>query len=122
MVRVGKREVMAFRRLKQIKGTASALRRVHQRGGPKSVRLVRVEHPKGLILTSSTAVVHIETQAGEPVEFETALPIPFVYAWAYRLARRLHVPFASDIDPEDVSFKIPVPDWAWPGGKDAKEA
>lgn len=111
---------MALRRLKQIAGTAQALRRVHARGGPKSVRLVRVEHPKGLILTSSTALVHIETREGEPVEFQTLLPIPFVYAWAYRLARRLGVPFASDIDPEDLSFKVPVPGWAWPGGRDAK--
>jgi hypothetical protein len=107
---------MALRRLRQVANTASALRRIHRAGGPKSVKLVRVDHPKGLFLTSSTAIVHVDTRSGKPVEFETALPVPFVYAWAYRLARRLGVPFASDIDPEDVSFRFPVPGWAWPGG------
>jgi hypothetical protein len=92
------------------------LRRIHRAGGPKSVKLVRVEHPRGLFLTSSTAIVHVDTRSGKPVEFETALPVPFVYAWAYRLARKLGVPFASDLDPDDVSFKVPVPGWAWPGG------
>ncbi len=79
------------------------------------MKLVRVEHPRGLFLTSSTAIVHVDTRSGKPVEFETALPVPFVYAWAYRLARKLRVPFISDIDPEDISVAVPVPGLARPG-------
>ena len=106
-----------FRRLRQIKDTASAVRRIHAAGGPKRVKLVRVEHPKGLVFTSSAAVVEVATQSGEVVRFTTALPLPFLYAWGYRLARKLHVPFVSDIDPEDISVDLPVPGWAWPGSK-----
>jgi hypothetical protein len=104
-----------LRRLRQLRDTASGLKKVHENGGPKRVHLVRVERPKGWFLPTSTVVVEVETQSGERVGIDPVLPIPFVFAWAYRLARRLGVPVASDIDPDDISFAVPVPGWAWPG-------
>jgi hypothetical protein len=104
-------------RLKLIRESASGLKRVHEGGGPRRVHLVRVERPKGWVLPSSTAVVEVETRSGERVRIDPVLPVPFVFAWAYRLARRLGVPVAADVDPDDLSFAVPFPRWAWPGGE-----
>jgi hypothetical protein len=52
--------------------------------------------------------------SGEVVRLRPELPVPFFYAWAYRLARRLGLPFASTLDPEDLSVEVPVPGWVWP--------
>jgi hypothetical protein len=37
------------------------------------------------------------------------VPIPFPYAWAYRIARRLGVPLVSSVDPERIRLGIPIP-------------
>jgi hypothetical protein len=104
-----------LRRMRQIRETAAGLKRVHEGGGPGRVHLVRVERPDGWITPTSTAVIEVETQSGEMVRIDPVLPVPFVFAWAYRLARRLGVPVATDVGPDDISFAIPVPGWAWPG-------
>jgi hypothetical protein len=100
---------------KQAIGTARELRRVHQAGGPKRLRLIKVEHPRGLIFASAQATLDVETNSGKTVRVSPALPVPFLYAWGWRLARRLKVPFISDVDPKDISASIRVPGWAWPG-------
>ncbi len=103
-------------RLKSIRATARALRDVERKGGPKRVKLVRVERPKGTFLTDSEVVVEVKTRDGGIVCLNPSLPVPFPYAWAYRIAHRLGVPLVSSVDPEDISFEVPVPGWAWPGG------
>lgn len=108
---------MILKRVRQLRDTAKGVKRVHDAGGPKRVRLTRVERPKGWIFPTSTAVLDVETESGDTVRIDPLLPVPFLFAWGYRLARRLGVPFASDIDPEDVSFALPIPGWAWPGGR-----
>ncbi|MGH2955694.1 MAG: hypothetical protein ACRDL6_01700 [Solirubrobacterales bacterium] len=99
----------------QIRRTAKAIKQINEAGGPRRLRLVRVERPRGHLFTSSEATLEVDTARGEVVRLEPELPVPFFYAWAYRLARRLGLPLASTLDPEDVSFEVPVPSWAWPG-------
>lgn len=111
-------------RLRHVWDTARALREVEQKGGPKHVKLVRVERPTGKILTGTEIVIEVSTRDGGHVCLNPMLPVPFPYAWAYRIAHRLRVPLVSSVDPEDVSFSVPVPGWAWPGGgtKGTKQA
>jgi hypothetical protein len=96
---------------------ARGLRQVHRGGGPRRVHLRSIERPEGLIFTGSRAVLEVETAGGETVPLEVGLPVPFFYAWGYRIARELGLPIASTLEPEDVSLSFGVPDWAWPGSR-----
>ena len=78
-------------------------------GGPKSVHLVRVGEPEGLIVPSSEVVVDVETRDGKKVRVEPEVPMPFLVGWGIRLARKLGVPVISKLDPEDFSFRVRVP-------------
>ena len=78
-------------------------------GGPKLVRLVRVGEPRGLILPSSEIILEVEARDGTKVTLQPELPIPFVWGWAIRIARRLGVPLISDVKPESFRFQVPVP-------------
>ena len=101
--------------LSQLQDTAGAIRKINDGGGPRRLRLVRVGRPDGWFLPSSETTVEVKTASGKVVRFSPEFPVPFFYAWGYRLARRLGLPLASTIDPEDLSFEVPVPRWAWPG-------
>jgi hypothetical protein len=79
----------------QLHDTVGAIRKINEGGGPRRLRLVRVGRPKGL-LPSSETTVEVKTASG-------------------KVARRLALPLASTLDPEDLSFELPVPRWAWPG-------
>jgi hypothetical protein len=98
----------------QLRDTASAIGRINDGGGPRRLRLIRVGRPRGLFLPSSEATLEVETVSGEIVRLRPELPVPFFYAWAYRLARRLGLPLASTLDPEDLRVEVPVPRWVWP--------
>jgi hypothetical protein len=37
------------------------------------------------------------------------IPVPWLYAWGYRLARRLELPLVSAFDPERVSLDVALP-------------
>jgi hypothetical protein len=100
--------------LSQLRDTSRAIGKINEGGGPRRLRLVRVGHPQGLILPSSEVTVEVETVSGEVVRLRPELPVPFFYAWAYRLARRLGLPPASALDPEDLSVEVTVPGWVWP--------
>jgi hypothetical protein len=101
-------------KLSQLRDTARAIGKIKDGGGPRHLRLVRVEHPQGLFLPSTEATIEVETVSGKVVRLRPELPVPFFYAWGYRLARRLGLPLASTIDPEDLSVEVPVPGWVWP--------
>ena len=101
-------------RLSQLRDTARAIGKINDGGGPRSLRLVRVGHPQGLFLPSTDVTVEVETVSGKVVRLRPELPVPFFYTWAYRLARRLGLPLASTLDPEDLSAEVPVPGWVWP--------
>lgn len=101
-------------RLSLLRDTARAIERINDGGGPRRLRLVRVGRPDGLFLPSSEATVEVETVSGKVVRLTSVLPVPFFYAWAYRLTRRLGLPLASTLDPEDLALEVPVPGWVWP--------
>jgi hypothetical protein len=94
--------------------TARAIGKINDGGGPRRLRLVRVGRPEGLFLPSSEVTVEVETVSGEIIRLRPQLPVPFSYAWGYRLARRLGAPLASTLDPEDLGVEVPVPRWVWP--------
>jgi hypothetical protein len=100
------------RRLLRPKYIREALRQlgiVRKHGGPKRVHVQHVGRPHGLILNVSELVLEVEAKDGSRHKIETAVPLPFFYAWAYKLARLLHVPLVSSLDPERLRFSVPVP-------------
>lgn len=98
----------------QLRDTARVIGQIKDAGGPRRLSLVRVGRPQGRFLPSSEWTVEVKTASGKVVRFSPEFPVPFFYAWGYRLARRLGLPLASTLDPEDLSFEVPVPRWAWP--------
>ncbi len=93
----------------RIRAVVRQIREVSGGGGPKSIRLAGVDRPRGWIIP--TAQMHLEVKAkdGTVTCFDPHLPIPFPYAWAYRIARKLKVPLVRSFDSErlDVSVKVP---------------
>jgi hypothetical protein len=78
-------------------------------GGPTALRLCRVDHPKGWIFPAATVSLEVVGKDGRVTPIETALPVPFAFAWAYRLARKLGVPLIKDLKPEHVAGEVKVP-------------
>ena len=76
------------------------IRRVVRGGGPRGLRLISVSQPRGLIIPASDVVFDVIAADGTVRRFETAFPVPWPYAWTYRLARKLGVPVVSDLDSE----------------------
>lgn len=89
--------------------TAKESKRVLDGGGPSHVRLRGVGRPEGWIFTFAPLRLEIEARDGTIVELEPGIPLPFPYAWAYRLADHLGVPVVSDVDPERIAFELPLP-------------
>jgi hypothetical protein len=85
------------------------LRKIHAGGGPKLVRLAGIGQPDGWFLPASEIRLEVEAVDGSKVELRPVVPVPFPYAWAYRVARRFGVPIVSTIDPEKVRLAVPVP-------------
>jgi hypothetical protein len=84
-------------------------REIARGGGPAKVRMVRVERPGGWILPVIEAKIEIEARDGTVVDLAPVLPVPFILAWAERLARRLGVPLVRSYEPERASFEVSVP-------------
>ena len=84
----------------------SGLHRVAEGGGPRSVRLVSVGEPQGLIVPSSEVVIEVHAKNGSKVRLDPQIPMPFMIGWGIRLARALKVPLISDVEPESFSFRL----------------
>lgn len=91
------------------------LRRVSSGGGPERVRLIEVGRPEGTFFTTAEVKVEIEARDGKTVCISPEFPVPLLYAWGYRVARKLGVPVAATVEPRDLSFEFGVPGWLWPG-------
>jgi hypothetical protein len=89
--------------------TAKSIKSAASGGGPAAIRLCKVEHPKGWILPSAEVSLEVVGKDGRVTPIDTALPVPFAFAWGYRLARVLKVPFIRDLKPEHVSTEVRVP-------------
>jgi hypothetical protein len=93
----------------RIRHAAHRIREVTGGGGPKAIRLAGVSHPEGWIIPTARVTLEVIAKDGTITRFEPGLPVPFPYAWAYRLARVLRVPLISSINPERIQARFPIP-------------
>jgi hypothetical protein len=77
-------------------------------GGPRRLRMRGLSQPSGLIIPTSRLKLEIEAKNGAKTRWEPEIPVPFPYAWAYRLSRWLRVPVITSHDPEDLTFSVPL--------------
>jgi len=84
-------------------------RRAFSGGGPTAVRVVRIGRPQGIFLPSSQIDFEVIARDESTNRFTTAVPVPWPYAWGYRVARVLRLPLVRRLDPERVRFKLPIP-------------
>jgi hypothetical protein len=76
---------------------------------PKLVRVVGVGHPEGWFIPTSTIEIEVQGKNGRKERFCPMIPIPWPYAWAWRIARLLKVPIVRSVEPETLGFSVPVP-------------
>jgi hypothetical protein len=93
----------------RIRAAVRDIKRVHSGGGPARVRLARVGEPEGLIIPTSEIVLEVQARDGTVSRFAPSLPVPWPYAWAWRVARLLGVPLVRSFDPDSVRLDIGVP-------------
>jgi hypothetical protein len=93
----------------RIRDAARDVRRILGGGGPAAVRLLGIGQPRGLLVPTSELTIEVEARDGHTERFRPQIPIPFPYAWVYRLARRLNVPVVRSLRPEDARLEVPVP-------------
>jgi hypothetical protein len=102
----------------RIRNAVRDVRRSTAGGGPRFVRLLGLTKPQGFLIPIATATIEIEARDGRIERFQPTVPVPFPYAWSYRLARLLRVPVVRSLDPEGLRFEVRVPG----AGADADEA
>ena len=78
-------------------------------GGPASVRLGGIGRPTGWIVPAMPVALEIVTRDGGVIALAPELPLPFGIGWGYRIAKRLGVPFISDLDPSKIKAEVAVP-------------
>jgi hypothetical protein len=79
-----------------IRDTVRTGRRALAGGRPRRVRVVDVSQPRGLVIPRAELTIEVEGRDGHRETFRPQVPIPFLYAWAYRAARRLLAIGAQD--------------------------
>ena len=95
--------------VRKVPGAAAQVRRMTAGGGPSRLRVGGISHPSGLIIPTSRLKLEIEAKNGAKARWEPQIPLPFSYAWAYRLSRWLRVPVISNIDPENLTISVTLP-------------
>ena len=93
----------------KIRDLAKELRRAGSGGGPKRLRLIRVGEPRGVLVPIAEVEFELVAADGSVNRFSAPLPVPWLYAWGYRLARMLGVPLISAIDHDRIHFELPIP-------------
>jgi hypothetical protein len=88
---------------------ARATRRLLAGGRPNAVRVTGADRPEGVIFPTSSVSVEVEARDGTVTRLTPELPVPWPYAWGYRLARRLELPLVSAFDSQRVSFELRLP-------------
>ncbi len=68
-------------------------------GDIQQARLMSVGEPKGWFSPSSEVTVELEGANGNVHSFSHDLPVPFPFAWSYRLGKRFNLPIISSLDP-----------------------
>jgi hypothetical protein len=92
----------------RIRDAVREIRRALGGGRPRLVRLVGINHPAGWILPTASVTIEVEGRDGRRERFCPEFPVPFPYAWTWRIARRLGVPLVRDRDARRLSFEIPL--------------
>ena len=93
----------------RIRNAVRRMRETSSGGGPAAVRLAGISRPKGWLVPRARVSLEVVARDGTVTRFEPDVPIPFPYAWAYHIARRLHVPLVSSLDPERFEAEVPIP-------------
>jgi len=93
----------------RISNAVRTIREASGGGGPAAIRLVGVSHPEGWIIPTARVCLEVVARDGSLTRLEPNVPIPFPYAWAYRIARKLRVPLVSSINPERIHARFPIP-------------
>jgi hypothetical protein len=94
--------------LRKMPGAAAQVHRMVSAGGPRRLRIRGLTQPSGLIIPTSRLKLEMEARNGAKTRWEPEIPVPFPYAWAYRLSRWLRVPVITSHDPEDLTFSVPL--------------
>jgi hypothetical protein len=94
--------------LRRVPGAVVQARRIASGGGPSRLRVRGLGQPSGLIIPSSRLKLEIEARNGAKTRWEPEIFVPWPYAWAYRLSRRLGVPVISSHDPENLKLSVPL--------------
>jgi hypothetical protein len=86
--------VLSLLRRLGIRDTVRAARDIRRGGGARSVRVKRIGPPEGLVFATSAVELEVVARDGSRATLSPGFPVPFPYAWAYRVARALGVPLA----------------------------
>ncbi|MGI8631674.1 MAG: hypothetical protein ACR2NA_03900 [Solirubrobacterales bacterium] len=89
--------------------TVTAAKRIIDGGGAAAVKLDGIEGPDGWVFTSVSPVIEVHAFDGRVERLRPIVPIPFLYAWAWRLAQRLGVPLVSSLAPSSLRAGTPLP-------------
>ena len=73
--------------------------RAFMTGDIQSARLVSVEEPRGIFSPSSEVTVELEGEDGNVHSFQHGMPVPFPFAWGYRLGKRFNLPVLRSLNP-----------------------
>jgi hypothetical protein len=92
----------------RIRDAACDVRRILG-GGPAAVRLLGIGEPHGLFVPTSELTIEVVASDGRRERFAPQIPIPFPWAWTYRLARALKVPVVRSLRPDEVELELGVP-------------
>jgi hypothetical protein len=73
------------------------------------MRLTGVTPPEGVIFPTSAVCIEVDAKEGTVTRFAPEIPLPWPYAWGYRLVPSLKLPLVSAFDLQGVSFRLTLP-------------
>ena len=93
----------------RIRDAARQIKSLRGGGGPARIRVARVGEPQGIVVPTAEVEIEVQARDGTVTTFKPALPVPWPYAWSWRLARALNVPLVRSLDPEGIRFTLGIP-------------
>ena len=93
----------------RIRAAAREIKKLRAGGGPVRIRVARVGEPRGVVVPTAEVELEVQAKDGTVTTYRPALPVPWPYAWAWRLARALNVPLVRSFDPEGIRFTVGIP-------------
>ncbi len=93
----------------RIRAAARGIKRLRGGGGTARIRVARVGEPRGVIVPTAEIELEVQARDGTVSTYRPALPVPWPYAWSWRVARALNVPLVRSLDPEGIRVSVGVP-------------